>query len=601
MSGFETLLEYSAFKSLLAGLVGYFGILGSGLLLTRSLRLPAPWDIIVGLVPGVLVFSLGCQLMAFLNAASRPNLAAWFLLWTGVGLWYLILRVKHGSSLWAIRNPWQLLFLVPVTLLVLTAACPSTKIDELFYHMLVPARVVADGTLTFYQFPWQAAVPQMSWQIGLAPLHAIGFPHAGNVCSALIAGTMACCCCSLVRQRGHSEFRASAVAGLTVVGMYPAVWYVTGGAHALGDFCMAFAIVACASPWQCSQAENQTWIRTTSISLLLAAAAATKVSLLPLAALLQVWVLIRPPADRMRALNGKRVVAGLAPWMLLIVPLLVWTWQQSGAPFGPMFSGWFEKSVYDSDAMGGVLERSRAKARQLTSAVAVSSISGHSAAFWLLAIAGLFARQIPMTLSRCALMFQILLVATVLPLDLRFLGGTHVAIVILSGMNLPHHAVLRNVSKRGRRIVALVLLVPWFSVQLVYQLPFLGYMAGLKSHEDFCRQYIAMYDDFRRLDRILPKDASILSTGIRPNSIYFPRRILVRKVDVQGEHSLFLFACDLPRNQLDERVPAGYDIGEKVYGNEIALLVASRVPGVRGTYGRLDVYRLHRQAGHQAD
>src|SRR5207253_6660696 len=71
----------------------------------------------------------------------------------------------------------------------LIALAPSTTIDELYYHMLMPSRIVADGALRFYREPFLSAIwPQMVYQISAAPTHAMGFPDSSNiVCWALSA------------------------------------------------------------------------------------------------------------------------------------------------------------------------------------------------------------------------------------------------------------------------------------------------------------------------------------------------------------------------------------------------------------------------------
>ena len=68
------------------------------------------------------------------------------------------------------------------------AIVPSSKIDELYYHMLLPARIVADHGLRFYRLPIESAIlPHMTYQIFAAPLHALGFPDAPNVVSWLLS------------------------------------------------------------------------------------------------------------------------------------------------------------------------------------------------------------------------------------------------------------------------------------------------------------------------------------------------------------------------------------------------------------------------------
>jgi hypothetical protein len=74
---------------------------------------------------------------------------------------------------------------------LLVALAPSTKIDELYYHMLVPSRIISDGTLRFYRQPWEGAIwPDMLYQISATPAHAMGFPDATNVVSWGLSATL---------------------------------------------------------------------------------------------------------------------------------------------------------------------------------------------------------------------------------------------------------------------------------------------------------------------------------------------------------------------------------------------------------------------------
>lgn len=592
MSGFQLLQNYSPFGNLLVGLGGFLGLLGCGLMLVHRARLPHPWAVVVGTVLATLCFSLGCQTLGWLKIATSTTLTLWLAAWVSAGFVWMLRHIRSLPKLMSRLHPWQLLFLIPAALLLLMATSGSTKIDELYYHMLVPSRLVIDESLKFYQFPWQGAVPQMSFQIGLAPLHAIGFPNAGNVYSACFALLLSICAYSLIRQRNQSPFRASATAATLLIGMYPIVWYVTGGAHAFGDFAMSLAIVACTL--QTSPPQHvRSWIWTGGLSILLVAAAASKVSLLPLAACLWTWhIFFQRPDSETTTRPSRRILAGAIPWLVFYAPSLLWTWSQSGSPFGPVLAGWFGDSAYDPERIANVLQSSREKARTFNNAVAISSMTGHSGAFWMLVACGCFLRHTSATLARFALLLQAVLIATVLPFDLRFLGGTHVALAILAGVNLRTPTFAQKISEGNRRLLILLLMAPWLGLQLYYQSPFLRYVTGQTTHEEFCRRYIAFYSDLLKVDRILPANASILVTGTRANSVYFPRRVFVRKNDVRGETPLFLFACNHGDSDLTDQIPSGYSVDEKIYENDHALLSASRIPGVPGKFGTVDVYRL---------
>ena len=75
-------------------------------------------------------------------------------------------------------------------------------------------------------------------------MHAIGYPDAANVVSWALSAMLIWFAWRVIRTNTASVvWSAFWVAGLCV-GIYPVVWHVTGGAHAMGDLAMAAAIVA---------------------------------------------------------------------------------------------------------------------------------------------------------------------------------------------------------------------------------------------------------------------------------------------------------------------------------------------------------------------
>ena len=174
----------------LAGVATYCAHLGLGLLLLKCarLKLPSPWRQTAAVLTGILAFSLVVQCLAMAGHAGLRTLSC-------VWIAELAIGVPLGLSefVTALHRPklapsilWLPLgiALLANTINLLVAAAPSTKIDELYYHMLLPARIAMDGGLRFYRFPWEAAIlPQMIFQIGATPFHALGIPDAANLIS----------------------------------------------------------------------------------------------------------------------------------------------------------------------------------------------------------------------------------------------------------------------------------------------------------------------------------------------------------------------------------------------------------------------------------
>ena len=208
MSSFLSIPHYSPFLVLLVGLSTFVGLWGLGtvLLSVFRVRLPAPWDQVTAALLGIQALSLTVQLAAMAEIASVSLLCGIWWMLIAQGVFMLLMWARPTAFIRLLPKstscgPASLLIAViaaAISINALVALAPSTKIDELYYHMLVPSRIVSDGMLRFYREPWLGAMwPQMVYQISAAPTQAIGFPDAMNVVSWALstpAGFLASSC-----------------------------------------------------------------------------------------------------------------------------------------------------------------------------------------------------------------------------------------------------------------------------------------------------------------------------------------------------------------------------------------------------------------------
>src|SRR4051812_25511168 len=117
---------------------------------------------------------------------------------------------------------------------------------------------------------------------------------------------------------------------VAVSGLYPAVWHVTGAPHSLGDLATVVGSCLVLLPKRYSRlAQGNRWVAL--VSIVGAAAATTKISLLPLAAVITcigVWRSSDASDWRMKSL----VAAGA--WTAIYGPLLIWSTIRTGSPLG---------------------------------------------------------------------------------------------------------------------------------------------------------------------------------------------------------------------------------------------------------------------------
>jgi hypothetical protein len=336
--------------NLFVGILGLIGISGLGRLLIRPLRpLPLHWYTSLAMLAGFAVSSVSVQCLAMAGSER----IGFRVLGTGIvvlglaGLW--IGRKRYLSLPRPQAGPFRIFtcsfVCIVLAVLVLIALAPSTKIDELHYHMLVGRRVLDDHGLRIYQLPYeQAIVLQMGYQIAETVFHATNTADAGNILSLGFGMALWILIYGVVTEETESA-ELGLVAALTgAVGMYPAVWYVTAGPHALGDLATFTGVAALFLPGGLSKVVNNTGNKTRSFICFLAAAcaASTKISLVPVAVVITSAALFGlKGAARMKI---GAVAAGL--WFFVMGPLVIWTYIHTGSPFGAAFAQLFGQTAY---------------------------------------------------------------------------------------------------------------------------------------------------------------------------------------------------------------------------------------------------------------
>jgi hypothetical protein len=596
VTSFLAIPNYSSLHVLAAGVATFIGFWGVGVALLHlaHLRLPPPWEHVTALLLGIQAVSLTIQLLGMVELSTQPALVA---------IWWSVAAIGAGVLLMRVRPPKGNLrpvrfgpALLPIAVIgiasatnLMVAVAPSTKIDELYCYMLIPSRIVIDGALRFYREPWVGAIwPHMIYQISAAPSHAIGHPDAPNVVSWGLSATLLWFAWHVIRANGNGVlWTAFSVAGLCV-GLYPVVWHVTGGAHAMGDLALAAAVVAF-----CFRDRLLVWMTSAVygalVSILSLSAAASKLSLLPVSAILlccAAWPIMKPASA---AVRRKIAFAVIIPWLVFYFPLAAWTWAQSGSPFGPILADVLGTSIYQGGALQEALQ-SEAEARQPLLLIRNATL-GYSPLIWLGAIGVLFFPQVAATtrlILGCLLALQCLLLYRFLPYDVRYLS-LHYGLFISFAVAGPPAVRAYLASARFALAACAIVLLPWLAIQLYYAKQFFPVSAGLEK-EAFYRRYVAFYDDYRALDRLLPKDAALLIPGFTGSAVYAPRSVFFDPADLPSARPAVLFAHG---ENVEPGAPLnGYTVTGEIYANPHAVTRTYRTPGRAPVIAPLKVVRL---------
>jgi hypothetical protein len=578
--------------------MGLWGV-GTTLLNALNQRLPSPWDHVTAILLGIQTLSLTVQ-VAGVTEITSPSVLR--------GIWWILIVI--GASVLLVRTrvtslPRLALFsahcgpaMLPIAIVAaailinaFVALAPSTKIDELYYHMLVPSRIVTDGALQFYREPWLGAIgPQMVYQISAAPNHAMGFPDATNVVSWALSATLLWFTWRIIGANANAPTWAALCVASLCVGIYPAVWHVTGGAYAMGDLSMAAAIVAfCFRERLLAALPPSTF--SAMFSILLLSAATSKVSLVPVCGVLLcagLWPLVTsgPPLVRLGV-----ALAGAVPWILFYCPIAWWTWTHSGSPFGAILAGVFETPIYSHSWWQRTFQFERVTG-QLPLFMIRNAALGYSPLIWLGAIAAIFAPGLAKSrrvFLGCLLALQCLLIYWFLPYDVRYLTLHYGLFIVFASLG-PRAIQERFISARAIFVASSVLLLPWFAIELYYAKQFFSVSMGLENNS-FYQRHVAFYSDYIKLDRLLSKDTILLlvAPGFRISAVYAPRPIFFDPADLPPGKPVALITL---QDAVPGDVLSNYKIGDEIYRNPRAVITAYRTPGRAPLIGSLKVVKL---------
>jgi hypothetical protein len=563
--------------SLLAGLVCLLAAIGIGSALLRRLSIgaPATWGFPLSLLSGVAAINTCVMLALFFGGGVRTLriLSAFLLLAAG----YEVLRYRNLFGMEALprlvgRERWMAaVVLAALALNLCLALAPSTKIDELYYHMLVPKRVISDDGLRAYREPFAAAIyPQMAFQYGLSAAHAWGIPEAGNVVSWGLSAALIVLVIGTVTELTGELQAGWLFGGVAVVGLYTAVWHVTSGAHALGDLATAMAGCLCLLP-----AKSLAWVREGRrlglVSLAACTAASTKISLLPVCAAITLLTILQA-----RRSIGWRKAAGipLGVWAVLYMPPLLWSGIQTGSPFGVATASLFHSAFFGADTLGKLAESREAGRTGLLQALRLLAISVSVGQILALGAAAAGARQWASLRILLGLVAgQVLLIVFFLPQEFRFLGGLQFVVLILGAGELSSWAMGKRWLLRSR-LLAIPLCLPWLAAQAYYARPFIAVDLGVESRDSFIDRNVAFASDFRALDRLLPNDAVLYATRWHLPAYYAPRPVIFTMEDLPpGHHPVYRFRVGKPITEAPLLCP------DLVYENQQAFAAVYRTPG----------------------
>ncbi len=470
MTGFNYLSAWAfpitPISTLITGVVMFVCLLGVGkyILRTANLHIPEPWLSVVSIILGILIFSLAVQAVSMLGFASRWVLISLIII---VLLFGLGLLFNKKPALKTILPPYSglakapaIIVLLAVLINLLAALAPSTKIDELAYHMLIPSRILSDGELIYYHLPWAGAIlPHMFYQIMVTPFYALGLPDSANIISVSLFSTLIWFALTLVWQETKNANIAWWTAASMSVGMYGVVDLLTAGSHSFMVLSTAVGVLAVFS--------RQTLLKDISLSawvvicsVLLLGTVAAKVSLIPMAFFLSLGIFWRIIKEENHLLSKKKIfLIMMAPWIIIYLPIVIWTWVHSGSPFGSLFSDIFMNNTEGFDPLIASWNRVLG-ARETFINIMFPTVVSWSPLIWISIVGVAWAEKLPLKLRILfivLLIAQITIIAMILPHKARHLGGLQYVFPIIAAIY--YAPVLINKAKLKKVFIVFVFLL----------------------------------------------------------------------------------------------------------------------------------------------
>jgi hypothetical protein len=606
------------------GLLSLIGITGLGRLLIRPLRpLALHWYAALAMLAGFALSSVSVQCLAMAGSGRTgfKVLGAGIVAvgigghWIGRGRCFSLPLPQAGPF----RTFAFSLMCLVLAVLVLISLAPSTKNDEVHYHMLTGRRILEDHGLRVYQLPReQAILPQMGYQIAETVFHATNTTDAGNILSLGFGMVLWLLIYGVVTEiTGRTEAGLLAVV-TSAAGVYPAVWYVTAGPHALGDLATFTGVAALFFPEALARTTDNGRNATRAFAGVLGAvcAASTKFSLVPIGVVMTVAALflVRGAA---RVKIGA-VAAGL--WFSVMGPLVIWTYVHTGSPSGAAFAQLFGRTAYQPAVLQALEDARRVVHFQVhpdgkvhadvvppwpvlvnTLFRAVLLLNGGSVA--LIVCGAVICCRLWEGLAGLLFLvvLQVALIAKLLPPDFRFLGGLQYGLLAAGALGLSPlwRAPLPFKWVAG---ASLLLLGPWLGVELYYARPFARVALGVTRREDFLKRYVAFMDDFLVLDKIVPRDANFYVPNNRMPAVYAPRPVIFTLADWDRRTPLYRVLVrplggPLAASALEPQT--SLTCGDVVYRNPDAVVETYRTPGINPERAPIVVQRCLMAAGGQ--
>lgn len=580
--------------TLISGIVIYILIRGCGALIILKFedKIAQQWRFSSYTIIGLFIWMTAIDIFSMVGIIYTRIIILFLIIMVFI-TFYMIFFKKHdlgfNFAFTCLKRQPKItltLLIIVFCLIILLAAAPSSKADELYYHMLVPKNLAIDHSLIYYSRPYEStAYVQMSYQIMCVIFFILGIYDGGNVLSACFAIELIIFLLSFLKRNSPSWM--SILLTQIICCPFAVIWFITSSPHSLGFLSSAFVAAGLLS------LDKSSNINGYYIAILSAFSSAillsTKSTFAPFI-FVSLIILIKYLFSKKKKLA---ILIILVPFIFLVLPLLIWTWYFSGSPLGAILAGKFGPSIYNINDMKNEFQEIISLNKTTLSKLIYYYLPSYSPIFWLSLISPfIFIKydKKKFYLSLFMIVIQLLFIVTMLFFDIRFLGAISLAITAISLSRLINHKFVINYNK-FMFVTVIIITLPYFLSQIYYSYPFIKVSISVDSVESFKQKYIPFYNDFTNLSHLIPTDAKIIWCGpIRLNQASAPWKFYDLKATELNKliSPVYFFAVG---KECDIEVK-GWKKEKLIYQNNSAITETYRYPNKLPKIDKLSVYEL---------
>ncbi|MAR84909.1 MAG: hypothetical protein CL869_01770 [Cytophagia bacterium] len=578
--------------SFILGSFSYLSLSGIGRNINNlfDLKIEKPWNITFRTIVGLFIFSLINQIIAILkiNNFYIYLLVTIIFLFFGLSEFLFLFKERHIKLKFHKKNLIPISILISIYLIrILLSIIPTTKIDELNYHMLLPLRIVSDKALIYYQFPWEGSIwPHMHYQIIGSPFYSLGIPDSLNILSLCIFISFLLTVYNLVFIDTKNSYLGLWCIILISSGLNVSVDIITNSSNSLLITSSTLALILISKP---KRYLINTDLRTFSVfyGFLILSIVGSKISMVPISFVLFLFFIkiIHNLWSSEKITTG--IIYFFIPLIIFYTPLLIYSWLMSGSPFGTFLNSFFtcEKVLFDP-----FLEFSRGNLgyRGNIKEILFLMFSRWSPIIWFswLIIPSKRIELHQKIVLLTIFIVQFFIICFFLPNKPRHFSGFQYAALIVIFIEILPYLYLK--AKKVIFSIFLVFSIPWLILDIYYAFPLIK--KAFLDTETFKQDYIFFYNDYKKLDKLIDEDAQLLIKGTRINSFHSPRKVFRNIIDIKDKSlPTYLFLV----GDYDSNKIRGIKVKEKIYENKISKQYCFRDPRKQCTLKKLRVFRIN--------